>query len=62
MLDVVCISDNTKYFAFEGPNFAEREKRKKQDAKGEKKEVGTKKNKSLFGGILDAKAEVEKAE
>ena len=50
-----------KYFAFEGPNFALREKRKK-GAKGEKKDVGAKKNKSLFGGLLDAKAEVEKVE
>ena len=40
-LKMVCISDNMKYFVFEGPTFVEKEKKKK-DKKGEetKKEEG----------------------
>ena len=36
-LQFVCISDNMKYFVFEGPNFADKEKKEKKGKKGEKK-------------------------
>ena len=61
-LDIVCISDNVKYFVFEGPNFVQKEKKDKKGKKGEKKEEEVKKNTGLLGGLLDAKASAENEE
>ena len=73
-LDIVCISDTMKYFAFEGPNFAARERKEKKGHKkggkkeeetkkeGESKKEEAKKGGGLLGGLLSAKAEAEAAE
>ena len=70
-LKIVCISDNMKYFVFEGPVFVDKEKKKK-DKKGEEKKGEEKKEElkvpdggaggGLLGGLLSAKAAKEKEE
>ena len=49
-LQVVCISDNMKYFVFEGPNFAHKEKKEKKGKKGERR--ASKKDGGLLTGLF----------
>lgn len=57
-LKIVCISDNMKYFVFEGPTFIEKEKKDKKTKKGKGEEEANplKQSTGLLGGLLDAKA------
>ena len=64
-LKIVCISDNMKYFVFEGPVFVDKEKKKDKKAEGEKSKAPVPDGGAgagLLGGLLSAKAAKEKEE
>jgi hypothetical protein len=60
-LKIVCISDNMKYFVFEGPTFVEKQKKKVEKDKG-KEEAKTDASANLLGGLMQEKARQEAEE
>lgn len=57
-LKIVCISDNMKYFVFEGPTFVEKQKKKVEKDKGKEPDASA----NLLGGLMQEKARQEAEE
>ena len=57
-LKIVCMSDNMKYFVFEGPTFVDKQKKKAEKGK-DKEEAKPTESDNLLGGLAALKAKQE---